>query len=121
MKVLVAEDEVDIQFLYEAWFTREGFDVTIAPDGEAALSAVESEDFDCIVLDVMMPRMDGLEVCRRIRSAGHSHVPIVMVSALARPEDIAAGMEAGADAYVDKPTTPGAVVDRIKEIVANRS
>jgi len=121
VRLLVAEDETDIQFLYEAWFTREGFDVTIVPDGEAALSAVGTDHFDCIILDVMMPKLDGLEVCRRIRQAGHSDVPIIIVSALARPADVSAGMEAGADAYVDKPITPGTVVARIREIVAGRA
>lgn len=116
MRVLVAEDEVDIQFLYRAWLTREGFDVTIVGDGEEALAATEFETFDCVILDVMMPRVDGLEVCRRLRSGAGSDVPIILVSALARPADIAAGLEAGADAYVDKPITPRIVVEKIRQV-----
>lgn len=68
----------------------------------------------------MMSRLDGLEACRRIRSLGRT-TPIIIVSALARPGDVAAGLEAGADTYIDKPITPGEVIDRIRDLVASRS
>ncbi len=116
-RVLVAEDEKDIQFLYTAWLRREGYEVTTADNGLEAISAFESSRFDIVILDVMMPEVDGLEVCRHIR-AGDPHVPILMVSALARPDDVERGLQAGASLYVDKPVTPKEVSLRIREVVA---
>ena len=92
-RVLVAEDEKDIQFLYTAWLRREGYEVTTADNGLEAISAFEASGFDIVILDVMMPEVDGLEVCRHIR-AGDPHVPILMVSALARPDDVERGLQA---------------------------
>ena len=66
-KVLVAEDENDIQFLYTAWLGREGYEVTTANNGLEAISAFESDQFDIVVLDVMMPEVDGLAVCRHMQ------------------------------------------------------
>jgi DNA-binding response OmpR family regulator len=116
-RVLVAEDEKDIQFLYTAWLRREGYDVTTADNGLEAITAFEASGFDIVILDVMMPEVDGLEVCRHIR-AGDPHVPILMVSALARPDDVERGLQAGASLYVDKPVTPREVILRINEVVA---
>lgn len=115
-RVLVAEDEKDIQFLYTAWLRREGYDVTTADNGLEAISAFEADRFDIVVLDVMMPEVDGLAVCRHIRAL-EPDVPILMVSALARPDDIERGLEAGASLYVDKPVTPKEVLLRITEVV----
>lgn len=116
-RVLVAEDEKDIQFLYTAWLRREGYEVTTADNGLEAISAFDSYGFDIVILDVMMPGVDGLEVCRHIR-AGNPDVPILMVSALARPDDVERGLRAGASLYVDKPVTPREVILRIHEVLA---
>lgn len=116
-KVLVAEDEKDIQFLYTAWLRREGYEVTTADNGLEAIRAFESNSFDIVILDVMMPEVDGLEVCKHIRSV-EPQLPILMVSALARPDDVERGLQAGASLYVDKPVTPREVILRINEVVA---
>ena len=116
-RVLIAEDEKDIQFLYSAWLRREGYEVTTADNGLQAISAFEDSGFDIVILDVMMPEVDGLEVCRHIRACD-PHVPILMVSALARPDDVERGLEAGASLYVDKPVTPKEVILRLREVAA---
>ncbi len=116
-RVLVAEDEKDIQFLYTAWLRREGYEVVTADNGLQAISAFEASGFDIVILDVMMPEVDGLEVCKHIRACD-PHVPILMVSALARPDDVERGLEAGASLYVDKPVTPKEVILRIREVAA---
>lgn len=117
-RVLVAEDEKDIQFLYTAWLSRAGYEVTTADNGLEAISAFEATpDFDIVILDVMMPVMDGLDVCKHIRACD-PHVPILMVSALARPDDVERGLQAGASLYVDKPITPREVILRIHEVTA---
>ena len=113
--VLLAEDEKDIQFLYSIWLHREGYEVVTADNGREAIEAFDSGSFDLIVLDVMMPEVDGLAVCRHIR-ADRPDIPILMVSALARPADVRRGIEAGASLYVNKPVTPKEVIHRIQEI-----
>lgn len=115
-RVLVAEDEKDLQFLYRAWLGREGYDVVTADDGAEAVETYESQPFDAVMLDVKMPRMDGVEACRRIRMK-HPDVPILMVSVMARPDDVARGLAAGANAYATKPVTPREVKLRLSEII----
>lgn len=115
-RVLVAEDQKDIQFLYRAWLQREGYDVVTADDGAEAVEAYESQPFDAVMLDVKMPHMDGIEACRRIRMK-HPDVPILMVSVLARPGDVARGLAAGASSYVNKPVTPREVTLRLSELI----
>lgn len=114
-KVLLAEDEKDIQFLYSVWLRSEGYEVVTADNGREAINAFDVGSFDLVVLDVMMPEVDGLAVCRHIRSE-QPDLPILMVSALARPRDVRRGMEAGANLYVDKPVTPKEVIGRIHEV-----
>ncbi len=116
-RVLVAEDEKDIQFLYTAWLRREGYDVTTADNGLGAISAFEGGRFDIVVLDVMMPGVDGLAACRHIRAL-EPKMPILMVSTLAGPEDVDRGIEAGASLYVHKPVTPREVLLRINQVVS---
>lgn len=117
-RVLVAEDEKDIQFLYRAWLRRDGYEVVTADDGAEAVEAYDSQPFDAVMLDVKMPRMDGVEACRRIRMK-HADVPILMVSVLTRPDDVARGLAAGASSYVNKPVTPREVKLRLSEIIAS--
>src|SRR5262245_39527997 len=101
-KILVVEDEKSIaaglQFNLEA----EGFDVRIAATGEAGLAETDSGRFDAIVLDVMLPGMDGFEVARALRSK-QNYTPILMLTARGRPEDVLQGFEAGTDDYLPKP------------------
>lgn len=101
-KILIVEDErhlaEGLRFNLEA----DGFEVEIAPDGETALETLKDKNFDAIVLDVMMPRMNGFTVARRLREA-ENFTPILMLTALGKPEDVLQGFEAGADDYLPKP------------------
>lgn len=113
--ILVADDEPDIRFLYEMWLTRRGFDVIVVTDGAAAIEAVANLSvIDLVLLDVRMPGVDGLEVCRRIRSSDRGSLPVVMLSALGRDVDIEAGLAAGANVYLQKPTDPAEIVNVIR-------
>ncbi|MGE0101772.1 MAG: response regulator transcription factor [Blastocatellales bacterium] len=101
-KILIVEDEqhlaAGLRFNLEA----EGYEVQIAPDGETALEMILDQDFDCVILDVMLPGRNGFEVAQELRRAGR-FVPILMLTARSRPEDILKGFEAGADDYLPKP------------------
>lgn len=102
MKILIVEDEASLaeglQFNLEA----EGYAAEIAEDGEAALASIGDNAFDAIVLDVMLPKMDGFDVARALRSRG-DYTPILMLTALGRPDEVLKGFEAGADDYLAKP------------------
>ena len=117
--ILVADDEADIRFLYEMWLTRRGFDVIVVTSGAATIDAVANlEGIDLVLLDVLMPGVSGLDVCRWIRSSERPDLPVVMLSALSRPDDVAAGIEAGADVYLQKPTDPDEIVNVITGLLA---
>jgi DNA-binding response OmpR family regulator len=100
-RILLADDELSIQTLLSFPLRKDGYEVTTAADGREALARFNEGHFDLVVLDVMMPRMDGLEVCRRIR-ARHT-VPIIMLTAKAEEIDKVLGLELGADDYITKP------------------
>jgi DNA-binding response OmpR family regulator len=116
--ILVADDEADIRFLYEMWLTRRGFDVIVVTSGDAAIEAIDNLSvIDLVLLDVLMPGVNGLEVCGWIRASEHAALPVVMLSALSRPADVAAGIEAGADVYLQKPTDPDEIVAVIRSLL----
>jgi len=100
-RILLADDEQSIQDLLSFPLRKDGYEVTTADDGQAALTRFEETRFDLVVLDVMMPRVDGLEVCRRIRA--RDNVPIIMLTAKAEEIDKVLGLELGADDYITKP------------------
>ncbi|HMJ33824.1 MAG TPA: response regulator transcription factor [Baekduia sp.] len=100
-RILLADDEQSIQTLLSFPLRKDGYDVTTASDGREALARFNESRFDLVVLDVMMPRMDGLEVCRRIRA--RHNVPIIMLTAKAEEIDKVLGLELGADDYITKP------------------
>lgn len=100
-KVLLVDDDVHILNANEKYLTRQGYDISRAQDGEQALRLASSAAFDAIVLDVDMPGMDGVAVCRRLREV--SAVPIVFLSAYARTDDRIRGLMAGGDDYIGKP------------------
>jgi DNA-binding response OmpR family regulator len=100
-RILLADDEQSIQTLLSFPLRKDGYEVTTAADGREALARFNEGRFDLVVLDVMMPRMDGLEVCRRIR-ARHT-VPIIMLTAKTEEIDKVLGLELGADDYITKP------------------
>ena len=102
MKILVVEDEQHIADGLKFNLEAEGFKVKVAGDGKSGVSLAESQDFDAIILDVMLPGIDGFEVARQIR-AKEDFTPILMLTARSRPEDVLSGFAAGADDYLPKP------------------
>ena len=100
-RILLADDEQSIQTLLSFPLRKDGYEVTTASDGREALARFSESRYDLVVLDVMMPRMDGLEVCRRIRA--RHNVPIIMLTAKAEEIDKVLGLELGADDYITKP------------------
>lgn len=116
--ILVVEDEKEIRELLAHYLRKEGFAPILAADGETALSTVRKERPDLVLLDIMLPKADGLEVLRAIRSdAGLARTPVVMLTAKGDETDRVVGLELGADDYVQKPFSPREVVARIKAIL----
>jgi two-component system alkaline phosphatase synthesis response regulator PhoP len=116
-KVLIIEDEKDIQDLLQLYLKREGYDVHIAKDGEAGLRKASEERYDLVLLDLMLPQVDGLEICRNLRSRPQaSQIPIIMITAKAEEADRIVGLEMGADDYITKPFSPREVVARVKAL-----
>jgi DNA-binding response OmpR family regulator len=110
--ILVVDDEARIVKLVRDYLERAGFDVLAAHDGETALVVARRARPDLIVLDLMLPGVDGLDVCRRLRQ--ESGVPIIMLTARAEESDRIVGLELGADDYVSKPFSPGELVARVR-------
>jgi phosphate regulon transcriptional regulator PhoB len=117
-KVLVVEDDADIRELLRYSLTQEGFAVEEAADGAEALDRISRRSPDLILLDLMLPRMSGLELCRRLRSeAETARLPIIVVTAKGAEVDRVLGLELGADDYVVKPFSPREVVARVKALL----
>jgi DNA-binding response OmpR family regulator len=111
-RILLVDDEQPIQTLLSFPLQRDGYEVVQASDGREALSRFAEQTFDLVVLDVMMPRMDGLEVCRRLRA--RSSVPIIMLTAKSEEIDKVLGLELGADDYITKPFSMREFRSRVK-------
>ena len=111
-KVLVVEDEQEIRELIRDYLEVEGFEVAMAEDGEEGLNKFKSYDPDIIVLDIMLPKIDGMEICKTIRNK--SNIPILMLSAKKSDVDKVLGLGLGADDYMTKPFSPKELVARIK-------
>ncbi len=117
-RILVVEDEQDIAQLVQHYLQKEGFRSITATNGVEALKKVTAEKPDLIVLDLMLPEMDGLEVCKRVRSIPETAMtPIIMLTAKAEESDTIVGLELGADDYVTKPFSPKALVARVKALL----
>jgi DNA-binding response OmpR family regulator len=113
--VLVADDDPDILALVRFRLERDGYEVLSAPDGETALDLALARTPDLAVLDVMMPRLDGYELTRRLREHGPTTgIPIILLTARVQEPDLERGFEAGADDYVTKPFSPQALGERIQ-------
>lgn len=112
-RVLIAEDEPDLMKALRDNLEFEGYQVIVATDGEAALQAALKENPDLLLLDIMMPKMDGLDVCRKVREAGFM-IPILMLTAKSQEVDVVRGLEAGADDYVTKPFSIRELLARVK-------
>ncbi len=114
-KILVVDDEPTIVRLMEFILARQGHQMMAAVNGEEALSKIQSEQPDLVLLDIMMPRIDGYEVAQRLRAdPATAALPIIMLSAKAQDEDIRKGVEVGVDEYITKPFTP----DHLVQVVA---
>lgn len=117
-RLLVVEDEADIQELLRYNLTREGYAVVCADRGEQALRVVQDHPPDLIVLDLMLPGIDGLEVCRTLKGdAATSQIPIVMLTAKGEEADVVIGLEMGADDYITKPFSPRVLVARLRAVM----
>ena len=111
-RILLVDDEQSIQTLLSYPLRKEGYDVVQATDGREALERFDEQPFDLVVLDLMLPRLDGLEVCRQLRS--RSSVPIIMLTAKSEEIDKVVGLELGADDYITKPFSLREFSSRIK-------
>ena len=116
-KILIVEDERDILQLVKLYLEKEGFRTITAATGAEGLKSAKWDKPDLIVLDLMLPEIDGLEVCKRLRSAPETAMlPIIMLTAKAEESDTVIGLELGADDYVTKPFSPKALVARVKAL-----
>ena len=119
--VLVVDDEEDLLELVRYNLTREGYRVTCVATGEEALKAARKQPPDLIVLDLMLPAVDGLEVCRRLKSDSKTRdIPIIMLTAKSEEGDMVAGLERGADDYISKPFSPRVLTARVKALLRRR-
>lgn len=117
-KILIVEDEKDILQLVKLYLEKEGFRTVTAMTGSEGLKQVKAEKPDLIVLDLMLPELDGLEVCKRVRSSSDTAMlPIIMLTAKAEESDTIIGLELGADDYVTKPFSPKTLVARVKALL----
>jgi two-component system phosphate regulon response regulator PhoB len=120
INVLVVEDEADIQQLVSYNLIRAGFHVTCADSGEEALERLRTEQIDCVLLDLNLPGISGLEVCiamRKVELNIERSIPIIMLTAKGEEEDVVSGLECGADDYITKPFSPKVLIARIKAVI----
>jgi DNA-binding response OmpR family regulator len=118
-RILIADDEPNIVLALELLMKREGYEIRSVSDGESAIEAAKSFRPDLVLLDVMMPRMDGYEVCQRLRADPETKgVVIVMLTAKGREVEREKGMALGADLYITKPFSTRDVVRSVKEVLA---
>jgi two-component system phosphate regulon response regulator PhoB len=116
--ILVVEDEVNIQELVRYNLAKEGYEVEVAASGEEALRLVRAQSPDLVVLDLMLPGIDGLEFCRRLKGdPATQHTRVLMVTAKGEESDVVTGLELGADDYVIKPFSPRVLVARIRAVL----
>lgn len=115
-RILVVDDEPNIREVVELYLRREGFEVEVAADGETALTAVERQIPDLIVLDLMLPLVGGLQITRILRQSDYD-IPIIMLTAKGEEADKISGLELGADDYVTKPFSPKELVARVKTVL----
>jgi two-component system phosphate regulon response regulator PhoB len=121
-KILVVEDEEDILELLRYNLEKEGYSLRLVTSGEDAITAALNDKPDLVLLDLMLPGLDGLEVCKELKANRHtSHIPVIMVTAKGEESDIVAGLELGADDYIAKPFSPKVLVARIRTVLRRKS
>ena len=117
-RILIVEDEESLLKLESILLTSKGYDVTGVMDGRSALEEVAKNKPDLIILDIMLPELDGFEVCRRIReNPDTSHIPVVMLTAKKSSQDLARGKQVGADEYITKPFKSAKVMEIIERLM----
>lgn len=117
-KVLVVDDEEYIQHILNFSFGAEGYEVITAADGEEGIKIAKTEKPDIIVLDIMMPKMDGYEACKKLKADPSTKaIPVILLTAKGREVDRKLGSQAGADDYVVKPFSPGRLIERVEGIM----
>ena len=116
-KILIADDEPNIVISLEFLMQRQGYETHVARDGDEALAEIERVRPDLVLLDVMLPRRDGFEVCQKLREDGWDDLKIVMLTAKGRDVEIEKGMAVGADAYITKPFSTGDLVARVARLL----
>ncbi|MFF3102352.1 response regulator transcription factor [Viridibacillus arvi] len=116
--ILIVEDEDILREILKDYFQNEGYSVLEATDGEEALKLFQENELSLIILDIMLPKLDGWSICRRIRKS--SNIPIIMLTARTDEEDTLLGFELGADDYVTKPYNPLVLLARAKRLLRNR-
>jgi DNA-binding response OmpR family regulator len=119
-KVLIVDDEPNIVLSLEFLMKQQGYETRVARDGEEALAEVERFRPDLVLLDVMLPRRDGFEVCQRLRADGWSDLKILMLTAKGRDVEIEKGLALGADGYVTKPFSTAELVARVADLLEGR-
>ena len=121
-RILVVDDEIYIVHILDFSLGMEGYEVVTALDGEQALEKVAQQKPDLIVLDIMMPKLDGYETCKALKSKPETKdIPVILLSAKGRNVDQKTGFEVGADDYITKPFSPRKLVDRINAILGQPS
>ena len=120
MRLLIAEDELDLAEALTVFFEKNQFTVDAVNDGLSAYEYAGADEYDAIILDVMMPKLDGVEVLRRLRADG-SKTPIMMLTAKAQKDDRIIGFDAGADDYLPKPFEPDELLSRVRAILRRRA
>lgn len=119
--ILIVEDDEDIQQLVSFNLIKAGFHVSCVNNGEEGLRLLETEEIDCVLLDIMLPGRDGLEICRQIRGVEEfSSLPVIMMTAKREENEVIAGLERGADDYITKPFSPKVLIARVKAVLRRR-
>lgn len=116
-RILIVDDEPNIVMSLEFILQQSGFETAVARDGDEALQQVEAFAPDLVLLDVMMPRRDGYEVCQTLRATGWQDLKIVMLTAKGRDTEVAKGLAVGADAYVTKPFSTRELVEKVRTLL----
>jgi DNA-binding response OmpR family regulator len=119
MRLLIAEDEIDLAEALSAFLEKNQYTVDAVHDGQSAYDYASVEEYDAIILDIMMPKMDGLEVLRRLREQGNA-TPVMMLTARGEKNDRIVGFDAGADDYLPKPFEPDELLARLRAILRRR-
>lgn len=118
--ILIVEDEMDIQQLVSYNLIKAGFHVSCADSGEDALDVLRKDEVDCVLLDLMLPGISGLDVCEAVKNSNDPdarNIPIIMLTAKGEEEDVVSGFEFGADDYVTKPFSPKVLIARVKAVL----